>query len=334
MSSKILAGYCAYNELTSITKEDAQRLTHLNIDAGQLEEAEKLTLNDELVSRLRSFNPNMRIVLSFGGVFSRIRDCIPQKAQTMTALVKKHDLDGIDLRFIYPCCRVYDRAALPEDKTGFTSLIRETRTALERINGGSCLLTLMAGSEEQYLSCTEIKSISELTDLFYVMTYDMRGSFQVLTGHHTNLYLPCGDIFTSGAALSLERLHNAGVPKDRLVMGAACHSRIWEGVPNRYQGHQQIAKTIGRKGADLRELQEQYIDKNGFTRYWDDKAKAAYLFNGETFISYEDEQSVGCKCEYIIDNGFGGMFFTVHTGTLLQCTFEGLKSHQNGGSRE
>ena len=31
-------------------------------------------------------------------------------------------------------------------------------------------------------------------------------------------------------------------------------------------------------------------NKNGYQRYWDDEAKAPYLFNGENFISYDDKE--------------------------------------------
>jgi len=48
-------------------------------------------------------------------------------------------------------------------------------------------------------------------------------------------------------------------------------------------------------------------EKGGFTRYWDDTAKAAYWYNGDTWITYEDEQSLIEKVKYINEKGLGGI---------------------------
>ena len=52
-------------------------------------------------------------------------------------------------------------------------------------------------------------------------------------------------------------------------------------------------------------------NKNGFIRYWDPVAKAAYLYNADEklFISYEDTKSIQLKTQYAIDNGLGGIMF-------------------------
>ncbi len=38
------------------------------------------------------------------------------------------------------------------------------------------------------------------------------------------------------------------------------------------------------------------MNKNGYIRYWDEVAHAPYLFNGDNFITYEDEDSLKYKC--------------------------------------
>lgn len=61
-------------------------------------------------------------------------------------------------------------------------------------------------------------------------------------------------------------------------------------------------------------LQKNIIDKNGYVSYWDDEAKAPFLFNGSTFISYDDERSLACKCRYVKEEGIGGIFYWCHSG--------------------
>ena len=73
-----------------------------------------------------------------------------------------------------------------------------------------------------------------------------------------------------------------------------------------------------------------YIDKNGYTRYWDDEAKAPYLFNGSTFLSYDDPESLKAKCEYVNREGYAGIFYWEHvcdaTRTLLDTLYQNLNA--------
>ncbi len=52
-------------------------------------------------------------------------------------------------------------------------------------------------------------------------------------------------------------------------------------------------------------------NKNGFIKYWDDVAKAPYLFNPQTkvFITYDDERSIREKCAYIKKHNLAGAMF-------------------------
>ena len=47
------------------------------------------------------------------------------------------------------------------------------------------------------------------------MTYDMRGGFQTLTGHHTNLYTSTGDLFRISVDASVRLFTQAGVPREK-----------------------------------------------------------------------------------------------------------------------
>ena len=57
---------------------------------------------------------------------------------------------------------------------------------------------------------------------------------------------------------------------------------------------------------------KEFIDKNRFVRYKDDKAMASFLFNGSDFISYDDAESIEEKCRYIEKMGLLGMMYWEH----------------------
>ena len=78
--------------------------------------------------------------------------------------------------------------------------------------------------------------------------------------------------------------------------------------------------------ADTALTMRYYIDKNGYTYYWDDEAQAPYLFNGSTFLSFDDPRSLKAKAEYVKEKGYGGIFYWEHkcdgTRVLLDTLYK------------
>jgi chitinase len=104
---------------------------------------------------------------------------------------------------------------------------------------------------------------------------------------------------------------------------------MWNQVPDRNHGLHQMAGTTGGYGPDYTTLVKDYINKNGYTRYYDEEACSPYLYNGSSFISYEDEQSIGHKCEYVKEHGLAGVMFWEYsyddTHSLLDTMYRGLR---------
>jgi len=67
----------------------------------------------------------------------------------------------------------------------------------------------------------------------------------------------------------------------------------------------------GVRGGGYTYLKDSVVNKNGFVRYWDDASKAPYLFNAEKkiFITYDDEESIKAKCDYIKKHKLAGAMF-------------------------
>lgn len=252
-------------------------------------------------------------------------------AASAVRVLSELPFDGIDLDWEYPCYGEAGIASSPDDKQNFTLLLKTMREALDAKgteDGRHYLLTIAAGADQYYVDGTEMDKVQQYLDFVQLMTYDMRGGFQVLTGHHTNLYTPAGDLFRISVDASVRLFHRAGVPKEKIVIGAAFYSRLWNEVPDRHHGLHQMAGTTGGYGPDFTVLTESYINKNGYIRYWDEEACAPYLFNGSSLISYDDEESITRKCEYIKKTGIAGMMFWEYscdrTHRLLDAMHQGL----------
>jgi len=322
MSRKWIIGYVGHRDLKSVTEADLKRMTHINIAFAGIREGAIHTehlQNMDQVSVIKRTHPDLRIVLSVGGWSSggfseaaATEEGRNRIAESAVLAVTTYGLDGIDLDWEYPCYGEAGIAASASDKPNFTMLLKTIREALTRqgeLDGKYYMLTIAAGADQYYVEGTEMDQVQRYVDYVQLMTYDMRGGFQVLTGHHTNLFTPTGDLFRISVDASVQTFHRAGVPKDKIIIGAAFYSRMWKGVPDRNDGLHQMAETTGGYGPEYTELNANYIGLNGYTRHWDDEAKAPYLFNGHTFISYDDPDSIRAKCRYVHDHELGGIMF-------------------------
>ncbi|MDQ6420019.1 glycoside hydrolase family 18 protein [Paenibacillus sp. LHD-117] len=318
----IVAGYASDASLPHFTSEDGLKMTHLNVAFGHV-------LNDEIridhlknlnaLKVLKSNNPELKVLLSVGGWsaggFSEAaatREGRQKMVSSAQRVLETQLFDGIDLDWEYPCYGEAGIQASPEDKYNFTHLLREMREGLDLIEGSTgqrYLLTIAAGADQYYIDGTEMGEVQKYLDFIQLMTYDMRGGFQTLTGHHTNLFTPSGDLFRISTDASVRMFEKAGVPRGKIVIGGAFYSRMWKDVPDRNRGLYQMTKLAGGYGPDYSALLAEYINLNGFTRYWDDEAKAPYLFDGSTFITYDDEESLTHKCEYIKNADLAGIMF-------------------------
>ncbi len=187
-------------------------------------------------------------------------------------------------------------------------MMRKIREALPP----SALVSIAAGAGEYFLKGTEMDKVARYLDYVQLMTYDMCGG--KTTMHHTNLFKPENSVRYSCADNAVSIFHEAGIPLDKLIIGAAFYSREWKAVTSSENGGfaQPSDDSVGF-GPNYAELCANYINKNDYVRHWDDSAKAPYLFNGKHFLTYDDEESVAYKCRYIKDRGLKGIMYWEHS---------------------
>lgn len=318
---KKVLGYVIQDSV--VTKEQANILTHIHVAFGNL------TMEGDIVfdyhpflkqmDQVRAWNPDIKIVLSVVPkepdaftVVSASEELRENVAKTCARLVSQDGFDGVDFDWEYPCVPSNGMNCTPEDRHNYTLLCEAAKRGMESVGGGS--VSVAAGADLYYIDSIEPERMAEVLDYVCLMTYDLKCGFHALSGHHTALYSSTGDVFRNSCNQALRLFESAGFPKEKLLMGAAFYSRKWEDVPDRYHGFLQLTKTGGGYGPNYDKLADEYINKNGYVRYWDDEAKAPFLFNGSTFISYDDEESLAHKCAYVKREDIGGIFYWCHSG--------------------
>lgn len=321
MKKKMLIAYCNTQELPNITMDDIKRLSSIHISFGLINENGEAYWNqmgtEGVLSKIRGINPEIKIVISIGGWgadgFSQaaaFEEGRQRLAASAVRIMEENQLDGIDIDWEYPCSGQAGIAFLKEDKENFTLLIQELRRQIDACKKGQTL-SIAAGALRSFIADTNMGEVQKYLDYIQLMTYDFHGIFTPTTGHHANLY---DDTVLEEEKISanqaVEMFLAAGVPIEKIVMGAAFYGRCWQGVPAGHFGLGQVASKPGVTGCQYSRIQEMLRTGEGnFTYYWDDDAKAAYLYNGDTFITYEDEKALAYKADYVRKHHMAGMMF-------------------------
>jgi len=334
----ILLGYAG--DASTITQEDVQKLTHINVAFGKLLvdgsiDISHLNMTGRL-KQLHAWNPALKIMVSIvpmEGHPNAFTECAASPAlrgkvaAACAELITKYGYDGVDFDWEFPCVPSNGMDSSPADKHNYTLLCREVRKAVDACGGG--LVTVAAGGDLYYAESVELAELAKILDYLCLMTYDLKCGFHALAGHHTQLFSSTGDVFRNSCDQALRLFESYGFPRERLLMGAAFYSRKWIEIGNRNNGLLQISPKGGGYGPGYTELSENYVNKQGFIRYWDDEAKAPWLFDGSTFLSYDDEESLAHKAAYVKAHGYGGIFYWEHrhdpSRKLLNTLHEGLK---------
>jgi chitinase len=329
----------------------ARKLTHINYAFAHVSKEGDIVLESpdaptrlSQLQALKLKNPALKLIVSVGGWgadnFSdaALTDALREKfASSAVDLVKRYTLDGIDLDWEYPGQAGPGIKYRPEDRENFTLMLKAVRRNLDALSDegkrkGSERYTLsIASAAGEYFKHTEMDKLHVYLDWINIMTYDFHTSASKITGHHTGLYrsLSAGDS-TGYAEASVNQHLSAGIPPGKLVLGVAFYGRGFTGVNPENNGlYQAFQKYAG--GYPYSTLASEYINKQGFTRFWDDVAKAPYLWNSDTatFITYDDPESLKAKADFVKSHHLGGIMYWEHSNDpseqLLDVIFNRLR---------
>ncbi len=329
----------------------AEKLTHINFAFALVSRDGEVVLENpkapERLAQLQALkakNPALKIIVSVGGWgadnFSdaALTDASREKfARSAAELVRRYALDGIDLDWEYPGQPGPGIKFRPEDRENFTLMLKAVRKHLdalsdERGRRGAARYTLtIASSAGEYFEHTEMGKLHVYLDWINIMTYDFFTSGAATTGHHTGLYksLSAGDSRAYTEAAVRQHL-DAGIPRGKLVVGAAFYGRGFAGVRPENNGlYQPYERFVDEFPYSA--LVRDYVNKQGFKRLWDATAKAPYLWNpaSATFITYEDSESLKAKAEFVKSHNLGGIMYWEHghdpAEVLLSTIFERLR---------
>ena len=235
--------------------------------------------------------------------------------------------------------------ATPADKENYIIFLEELRVDLDKKGaelGKTYEISVALPAPKAKVDLgIDVDRLFDVVDFANIMTYDMRGAWDPYSGHQTGLYTNPLDP-TAGAGLSVDEsvqyFIDQGAEPEKIVVGAAYYTRGWDQVsegpdsslpglfgdaaltnkdadqtPSRGAVNEAPMK-VGEGGRasgvwSYKALDDLKTKFPGLKEYWDDTAKAPYLYDAESgkFFTYDDKRSIAEKTDYVNANDLGGM---------------------------
>jgi chitinase len=275
------------------------------------------------VAAIKKKYPKLRVNISIGGWgadgFSDMADDTGMRAVFVTNVcewLEKYNLDGVDIDWEYPVGppwgqEIKSRSA---DRANYISLLKDLRTAMDTLGKKTkkhYVLSTAVPASSWFVKANDVVSASKIVDNLKLMTYDYYGEWSNTTGHNSNLYKNPQDPDGWSTEQAVNVYLAAGVPPEKIMLGVAFYGRAFKGVESGannglFQPFKSPAFEDG--SADWAKINEFLKEGSGYTRYWDDKAKAPYLYNGDIWITYTDEEQIKLLTQYAKEKKLSGVF--------------------------
>lgn len=320
-------------------------ITHLNYAFGRIKNGKFSPMNEKNfirnMQRIKEYKKDfqkVKVLISVGGWggsegFSDValyEDSRRVFAESFEDIILEYDLDGIDIDWEFPVSGgPKGETSRPEDKKNFTLLLKSLREFLNNLEERKkkrYLLTIAAPAGYNIIHNTEPDKYHIYLDFINLMSYDFHGIWNKYSNHHSPLYGNPQD----PDPISREKLNcdfavreylKLNVPSEKIVLGVPFYAKGWIVEENEYNGLFAKVKGIPHGIFDnenrpsgsnpfffIKGVLENSPD---YKKFRDEYAKVPWLWNPKEKIiySYDDEESIIEKCEYVIKNNLGGIMF-------------------------
>lgn len=261
------------------------------------------------LEELKRRYPKIKILVSLEGIADDfVQAAQPQNRRAFVAscvdmyirgrfapdVVRPGVFDGIDVDWESPGLK---------DSSNFLALLAEFRHQLNAVRPG-LKLSVAVGDSPLMLPGTDFAAVARLVDQVGVMNYDYAGPWNTHTGFVAPLFSsPLTPHNHESIAQSIAAYRRAGVPNKKMLMGLPFYGYSWTRVEEANHG-------LSQEGDSVREDAPYHVIRaltEPFEAFRDPHSKAPWLFDGDTFWTYEDPVSVRYKVSYAAREKLAGI---------------------------
>jgi chitinase len=295
--------------------------------------------NFNQLAQLKEKYPHMKVSIAVGGWtlsknFSSVCSTPAGREAFASSLATFLDtyrmFDGIDFDWEYPGGGGEGgNSVSPNDGANYASLLQLVRQKLDALGGQlgrRYEISVASPAGYDKIANFNLAGLATSVDFFNMMAYDFHGTWESTTGHQAAFE---GDPNGYDVKTAVELYLAAGIPAEKIVLGAPLYTRAWSGVADGGDGgfmetSSGAAPGTFEKGVyDYKDLLSQVQDpSSGWKLYWDDSAQAAYVYNAAQglYSSFETPTSIAQRAEWAEDIGLGGMMFWDITGDAIDSS--------------
>jgi len=299
--------------------QDAKYCTHylfsflaLKKNVLMLEESGHAEMIEYLLSK-KSINPEIKVLVAVGGwamgrepfeAVAKSAATIKAFTETSIQFLRKHKLDGLDIDWEYPVSKPQFVNLLTGLRDGFEAEAKAT--GLPRL----LLTAAVSAGEGTIAHGYDIPAMSKPLDFVNLMSYDLHGSWEQMTGINAPLLASRQD---KGWKVSLnvkwgvETYLSSGTPASKLIMGMPLYGRGFRlqssgGNPGLYAPSRGAAAVGAEPGYNV----ICGLEKQGWTKRWEFDQKVPFLFRGTDWVGYDDKCSLEHKAEFLKEKNLAG----------------------------
>ncbi len=281
---------------------------------------------------LRERFPKLRVLISLEGPAASFEeDARPENRRAFVAscvdmFLRGHFAPGITARGLFDGIDVDWEYPQEKDARNFEALLRELRRQMRAVRPG-LTLAIAVGDHPTMTPGTDFPAIARLVDQVGMMNYDYSGPWNARTGFLAPLLPREGAPRDSGSIVgSLAAYEQAGVPRQKILMGLPFYGYQWREVEPANHGLFQTGKGVAedKPYRFIRKLTQSY------PLFRDERSQAPWLFDGRNFWTFEDPISVNYKVSYAAQQHLAGIMIwelggDTEEATLLKVAWQALR---------
>jgi len=280
--------------------------------------------NFHQLEELKRRYPHLKLLISLeGDPRDFAEDAQPKNRKAFVAscvdtFLRGHFARGISRPTLFDGFDIDWESPQAADAANFLALLQEFRAQMSKLRPG-LLLAVAVDESPQTFAGTDFAAVARVVDQVGVMNYDYIGPWSARTGFIAPLF-SADPHDTHSIETSIASYEASGVPAEKILMGLPFYGYSWTDVEWSNEGLFQTGHAIkeDRSYHHIRDVASQ------FSVYREERSQSPWLFDGNTFWTYDDPTSIRFKASYAYHERLGGVMIWELSGDTEDAELLGI----------